>query len=250
MESGTTARAGGSPGRPYRSSRRQGQARRTRQRILDSAIAEFSRRGYGATTVPAIAAAAGVSVPTIEQVFKTKANLLKEAIDVAIAGDDEPVPVLERPAALIAAAAPTAETFLAAVSAAVADVAERAAGLILVVFDAAAGDPRLRPLAEQLRANRATMAGRIVDGLVTRAPLRPGNDRPHAVDVVWLLMDPAVFTRLTIDRGWSRQRFQQWFADSTARLLTDSAFPHLLLRTQGLPGAGTPGSESAGPDPR
>ncbi|HEX9042078.1 MAG TPA: TetR/AcrR family transcriptional regulator [Trebonia sp.] len=215
------ARAGGGRTRPYESARRQGQARRTRQRILDTATAEFSSRGYAATTVAAIAAAAGVSVPTIEQVFRTKANLLKAAIDMAIAGDDEPVPVLQRPAAVTAAAAPTAETFLAAVSALIADVAERAAGLVLVAFEAAAGDPRLQPLAGQLRDNRAAMAGWIVDGLAARAPLRPGLDRSHAVDVVWLLMDPAVFTRLTIDRGWSRQQFQQWFADSTARLLTD-----------------------------
>jgi AcrR family transcriptional regulator len=221
MGSETTTRADGSHPRPYRSARRQGQARRTRQRILDTAIAEFSSRGYAATTVAAIAAAAAVSVPTIEQAFGTKANLLKAAIDVAIAGDDEPVPVLKRPAAMAAAAAPTAETFLAAVSVAVADVAERAAGLVLVALEAAAGDPRLQPLAEQLRGNRAVMAGWIVDGLAARAPLRPGIDRSAAVDVMWLLMDPAVFVRLRIDRGWSRQTFQHWFADSAARLLTD-----------------------------
>lgn len=221
MEADTTARAGISRTRAYRSARRQGQARRTRQRILDTAAAEFSARGYAATSVAAIAAAAGVSVPTIEQAFRTKGNLLKAAIDVAIAGDDEPVPVLQRPAAMIAAAAPTAETFLAAISAAVADTAERAAGLVLVAFEAAAGDPRLQPVAEQLRRGRATMADWIVDGLESRTPLRPDIDRSHAVDVMWLLMDPAVFTRLRIDRGWSRQRFRQWFADSAARLLTD-----------------------------
>jgi TetR/AcrR family transcriptional regulator, regulator of autoinduction and epiphytic fitness len=226
MGSDTTARADGGRTRPYRSARRQGQARRTRQRILDSAAAGFSSRGYAATTMAAVAAAAGVSVPTVEQAFRTKANLLKAAIDVAIAGDDQPVPVLQRPAAVTAAAAPTTETFLAAVSEAVTDVAERAAGLVLVAFEAAVGDPRLRPLAGQLRDNRAVMAGWIVDGLAARAPLRPGIDRSHAVDVVWLLMDPAVFTRLRIDRGWSRQRFQQWFADSTARLLlTDRPAP-------------------------
>ncbi len=104
-------------------------------------------------------------------------------------------------------------------------MAERAAGLVLVAFEAAAGDPRLQPLTEQLRDNRAAMADWIVDGLAARAPLRPGLDRSHAVDVVWLLMDPAVFTRLTTDRGWSRQQFQQWFADSTARLLTDHPGP-------------------------
>jgi AcrR family transcriptional regulator len=169
----------------------------------------------------AIAAAAGVSVPTVEQAFGTKANLLHAAIDIAIAGDDKPVPVLQRPAAMTAAAAPTAEMFLAAVSAAVVDVAERSAGLILVAFEAAVGDPRLRPLAGQMRDNRAVMADWIVDKLAARTPLRPGVDRSHAVDVVWLLMDPAVFTRLKVDRGWSQQRFQQWFADSIARLLTD-----------------------------
>ena len=239
----TTARADGGRTRPYESARRQGQARRTRQRILDTATAEFSSRGYAATTVAAIAAAAGVSVPTIEQVFRTKANLLKAAIDVAIAGDDEPVPVLQRPAAMTAAAAPTADTFLAAISAGIADVAERAAGLVLVAFEAAAGDPRLQPLAEQLRDNRAALAGWIVDGLAARAPLRPGLDRSRAVDVVWLLMDPAVFTRLTIDRSWSRQQFQQWFADSTARLLTDDPGRPAggSCSLAGLPGPGGPG---------
>ncbi len=106
MGSNSTAQVGGGPARPYRSAHRQGQARRTRRRILDAAAAEFSSRGYAATTVAAIAAAAGVSVPTVEQAFRTKANLLKAAIDVAIAGDDEPVPVLQRPAAVAAAAAP------------------------------------------------------------------------------------------------------------------------------------------------
>ncbi len=207
--------------RTYRSARRQEQARRTRQRILDAAAAEFAARGYAATTVAAIAAAAAVSVPTIEQVFRTKAGLLKATIDVAIAGDDEPVAVLQRPGTAIAAAAETVEEFLAAASSGVVDVAERAAGLVLVAIEAATSDPRLRPLAEQLRDQRATIAGWIVDGLMTRASLRPGIDRSHATDVVWLLMDPAVFTRLRIDCGWSRQRFQHWFADSTAQLLID-----------------------------
>ncbi len=101
------------------------------------------------------------------------------------------------------------------------DAAERAARLVLAAFEAAAGDPRLRSLAGQLGGNRAAMAGWIVDGLAARAPLRPGIDRSHAIDVVWLLMDPAVYIRLRTDRGWSRQLFQRWFADSVARLLTD-----------------------------
>src|SRR6476646_12140502 len=71
-------------------------ARRTRRRILDAATAVFLERGYAGATMRAIAAAAGVAVPTVELGFGTKARLLKAAIDVAIAGDDEPVPVLDR----------------------------------------------------------------------------------------------------------------------------------------------------------
>ena len=43
----------------------------------------------------------------------------------------------------------------------------------------------------------------------------------HAVDTIWLLMDPAVFVRLTEDRRWSAERYRDWFGDSVRRLLTD-----------------------------
>ena len=53
-----------------------------------------------------------------------------------------------------------------------------------------------------------------------RAALRPGLDRAGAIDTVWMLMDPVVFSRLTRHRGWSADRYASWFADSVTRLLT------------------------------
>jgi AcrR family transcriptional regulator len=82
--------------RSYRSPQRAEQARRTRRQVLEAATAQFLRSGYSGATVPAIARAAGVSVPTVELLFGTKARLLKAAVNVAIAGDDESVPVLDR----------------------------------------------------------------------------------------------------------------------------------------------------------
>jgi hypothetical protein len=38
--------------------------------------------------------------------------------------------------------------------------------------------------------------------------------------MVWMLMDPVVFSRLTRHRGWSADRYASWFADSVIRLLT------------------------------
>jgi AcrR family transcriptional regulator len=205
--------------RPYRSAKRQEQARRTRRQILASAAEQFRALGYAGATMSAIAAAAGVSLPTVELAFSTKASLLKEVIDVAIAGDDEPIPVLERPWAARIQTTTTPQQFLAQVADVLVAAAARADSLILAAFEAARSDDRLAPLAAQLKAQRAVTAGWIVDGLAARSPLR--TDRAQAVDTIWLLMEPALFDRLTTDRGWSPQRYGGWFADSALRLLTE-----------------------------
>src|SRR3954462_12587456 len=82
--------------RTYRSDRRAAKAATTRRRVLPAATALFQQQGYAATTVRAVAGAAGVSVQTVEAQFGSKPRLLKGCIDGAIAGDDEAVPVLER----------------------------------------------------------------------------------------------------------------------------------------------------------
>src|SRR5712691_6890290 len=80
---------GGRAVRGSRSPRRELQARQTRSRIIAAAAGRFLTRGYAGTTMRAVAVDAGVALPTVELAFRTKAGLLKAAIDVAIAGDDE-----------------------------------------------------------------------------------------------------------------------------------------------------------------
>jgi AcrR family transcriptional regulator len=200
--------------RPYRSELRAGQARATRRRILDAAHDTFVARGYAGTTLPAVAGAAGVSVKTVELGFRTKAALLAAVVDVATAGDDVPVPMLERDAVREAAAAPDAERFTALVAALVAEVAGRVAGILAVVAAAAPADRRVADLAAELDRRRTVMATWVVDGLAARAALRPGLSRAHAVDAVWILMDPGVHRRLTRDRGWTADDLEAWFAAS------------------------------------
>src|SRR5919204_4042216 len=53
------------PRRPYRSPARRRQAAATRARVAAAARRLFVERGYAATTVEAIARAAGVAVPTL-----------------------------------------------------------------------------------------------------------------------------------------------------------------------------------------
>jgi AcrR family transcriptional regulator/catechol 2,3-dioxygenase-like lactoylglutathione lyase family enzyme len=195
-----------------------------------AATTVFLDRGYGGATVRAIATAADVSVPTVEALFGTKARILKAAIDVAISGDDEPVPVLGRGWTEAASAAQTPEAFLAVAAGVVGPVQTRSAGLVLAAFEGASTHSELAELSDRLVAQRAETAGWLVDGLTRTAALRPGCSREEAVDTLWVLMDPAVFDRLTRQRSWTVEQYEGWFARSARRLLTPD--PRVLTGPQ------------------
>jgi AcrR family transcriptional regulator len=212
--------------RGYRSSRREQQARRTLRRILDAATAVFLERGYAGATMRAIAAAAGVAVPTVELAFGTKARLLKAAIDVAIAGDDEPVSMIDREWAAGARAATDPWDVLSRAGYVIEEAQSRSAGLVLAVFEGAPTSPDLGALADQLAGQRAVTARWIVDALIATAPLRTGWTAQTASDTIWVLMDPAVFVRLVRDRGWSTEAYRDWWIRSAALLVETAGPPH------------------------
>ena len=210
---------GGTAPRGYRSPRRETQARRTRARIIAAATQRFLARGYAGTTMRAVALDAGVALPTVELAFRTKARLLKAVIDVAIAGDDDQVTMLDRQWARHAESLGGAPDFVAAFARVLAGSAERAAGLAATALEAARTGEDIAAVAAQLMSQREVMASWLVDGIMHRSALREGTDRAAAVDTVWTLMDPVVFCRLTGDRHWTTARFEDWFTDSVTRLL-------------------------------
>jgi AcrR family transcriptional regulator len=222
--------------RRYRSPRREEQAHRTRARITVAAARRFLARGYAATTMRAVAADAGVALPTVELIFGTKARLLKAVIDVAIAGDDEPLPMLARQWAARAESMTGAVEFAGVFAQQLTESAQRAAGLTLVALEAARTDEDIAAVGAQLTTQRQVMATWLVNGLLRRSPLRDGVDRAAAIDTVWALMDPALFCRLTGDRHWSTARFRRWFTDAALRLLLPVPLQqHLASRSQEVP---------------
>jgi AcrR family transcriptional regulator len=203
--------------RTYHSDRRAEQASRTRRRVLAAASGLFERQGYAATTVRAVAGDAGVSVQTVEALFGSKARLLKACIDVAIAGDDEAVPVLARDWTKQARTATTPAELLSLVAGVIGPAQERSAGLVLAAFEGAASDGGLAHLAAELTSQRRGTATWVVRELRRTAPLRAGERA--SVDTLWTLMDPAVHVRLVRTLGWSRKRYERWFATSAEHLL-------------------------------
>ena len=213
------------PRRGYVSATRTKQAEKTRKRVIEAATRLFVQQGYATTTMRAIADEAGVSVPTVELLFGTKAQLLHVVIDVAVAGDDEPVPVLRRAWAADAQSARDLADFLSVVAKVLSAAQARSAGLVLAAYEAAASDPDIQLLIMDRESQRERTATWIVNGVVERAGLRPGLDRARATDTLWMLMDPVIFHRLTRHRDWSSDRYASWFADSVTRLLVDTSRP-------------------------
>src|SRR5688572_25206086 len=98
--------------RTYTSYVRAEQADATRSRVVRVADARFRADGYAATSVAAVARDAGVSSQTVYNVFGTKSALLKAAYDIAVVGDDDPVPLAERPDVRALYAEPDPAAFL------------------------------------------------------------------------------------------------------------------------------------------
>ncbi len=109
--------------------------------------------------------------------------------------------------------------FLSRVAGALAAAQQRSAGLVVAVFEGSFRDAGLEGLREQMVAQREVTAAWIVQGMTRLAPLRPGLSFEEAVDVVWLLLDPAVFIRLIRHRRWDADRYRRWIADALARLI-------------------------------
>src|SRR5258706_2639076 len=106
-------KAGTEVKRTYQSTLRGAQAQSTREAVIAAASRLFTERGYAATSIEEIAAAAGVSRATVFTSVGGKAKLLKTALDVAIVGDDEPIALPERPRSKAIRAEPDPRQYLA-----------------------------------------------------------------------------------------------------------------------------------------
>lgn len=208
--------------REYRSDLRAAQARDTRRTIVDAASALFIADGYGSTTVDAIAARAGVSRKTVFTSVGGKAELLKLALDWAIAGDDEPVAVADRGEVRELMLRDDPQQILTGWAATLVSIDRRVAGLFRALEVAADADDGARTLMNTLTKQRMQGARIVVRRLVELDALAAGLEQDEAVDITWLASDPALYDRLVRQRRWSATRFETWLADLlSSQLLGD-----------------------------
>jgi AcrR family transcriptional regulator len=205
--------------RTYVSQLRESQARATRRAIVAAAGELFIEGGYSAATIAAIAERAGVSRRTVFSSVGGKPALLKLAWDWAIAGDDEPVPMAQRPAVKAMLAETNPATLVHLWVAFVTEVAARAAPIGHVVDVAADIEPEVAELTRQIERQRLQGAQAFIDHLADVGGLRNGITRALAADWCWAHMSPTFYRLLVLQQGWSRATFEQWFARSLAAAL-------------------------------
>ena len=230
--------------KPYSSSLRDAQARATRRAIVDAAARLFVADGYGATTVDAIAAEAGVSRKTVFASVGGKVEALKLAIDWAVVGDDEPVALLDRPRLARMRAEPDVHKVIAAYAALVCEVGGRMSRLVAVAEAAAGLEPEIADLVAGLQSARHRGMTVFAEDLLARGVVRAGLTKAQLADVLWFYNDPLAYHRLVNQRGWPVARYRRWLRET----LADAVLEPGLSRAAGASAARA--GRRAAPGPR
>jgi len=193
--------------RTYTSPRRREQAEQTRRQILGSARNLFVARGYGSTTMEAVAAEAGVAVQTVYAVLGSKKGILLALLDEMAADAD----VQRMQAAVEAAAGDPRQQLRESLAF---NVRLYAAGsdLIDIARTVSGVEPDLRALWEEGESRRHRAVSALVKEWGVAGKLATGISPKQATDLMWALSGPDVFRLLVSERRWSRGRFEKWLA--------------------------------------
>src|SRR5215472_8309922 len=213
------------PRRGYDSPRRREQATETRRRILDAAEKLFARDGYAAIAMPAIADGAGVALKTVYLAFGTKAGVLQGLWDVRLGGDDQPIPVTERPwyQQLLQADDPHKLVRSGARQSRV--TKDRAGDLMRIIRQAAVTEPVLADLWDRIETEFRAVTGGLAERLAALGSLAPGVDVTRATDLLWTLFHPDTWYLLVRQCGWTADRYEQWVGDTLSAQLLGPAGP-------------------------
>ena len=182
--------------------------------VVEAARALFLERGYGATTIEAIGARSDVPPATVYRLFSSKLGILKALLDISIAGDDEAVPVADRPAVRSLLSDPDPTKKLGAFVDVAAQVNARSSAIYRILVSAAAADPDAAALLDELTRQRQEGQGRIARSLSRSDALRAALRERDAGDIIHALASPEVYRLLVVDRGWPLDHYQTWLTET------------------------------------
>jgi AcrR family transcriptional regulator len=198
--------------RSYDASLRRERARRNHDRIIDMAQRRFLRDGYGPTTISAIAEDAGVSVDTIYKSFGGKPGLIRALGARALQGKG-PIPAEQRSDEL-QAREPDPRKLIRRWGVFVTEIAPMVAPIMLMVRDAAGSHPELKPLLEEVHADRLRRMTGNARRFAAAGHLRPGMTVAEAATVLWTYSSLELYELLVLRRGMPLKTYGRFVADA------------------------------------
>jgi AcrR family transcriptional regulator len=196
--------------RAYDATRRRATARERRRAIVVAAKELFERDGFRSTTIASVAARAGVSDKLVYNGFGNKAALAKAVFDYVIAGDDEEVPVAQRPEMQAVRAELDVRRKIAMYVSGLVRRVDRSAKVQMLIRDGRHVDDSLDPVWQKLKDEGLTGMTMLGRHLLDTGQLRAGLDLEEVRDVLWNYLAVDHYERLVLDRAWSLDRYSAW----------------------------------------
>ena len=205
--------------RTYNSSRRKEQARLTSRQIVEAARKLFIDRGYSGATIEAIAQEAGVAAETVYAIFGNKRAILSKLIDVSIVGDDESIPLLQRPGPQAVQQEKNQQRQIQLFARDMQEIMGRMAPIFGIMRVAAKTEPDISDALQNVLENRVHGMEEFIRYITANGSLQEDLTLAEAAETVWVISSAEVYSLLTIDRGWSGEQYQHWLAKMLTKFL-------------------------------
>jgi AcrR family transcriptional regulator len=206
------------PVNPREPSVREAQTSQTEERIVAAASELFLARGYQATTLTDVADLAGVGSRTVYVRFGTKAALFARVVDVAIAGDTAPIPLLDRPDQQGPFSGPDADHRVAEFCHAGAQIMRRTGPLFAVAQEAAMIDPVLQSTWQSGREGTRHSHKLFWKRLSQDGLLDPSINTRWLIDTTTVLGAAETFLLTQNLYRWKIPAYERWLVASYRRL--------------------------------
>jgi AcrR family transcriptional regulator len=197
----------------------QARTRLARRAVVEAARTLFVDRGYRATTIEAVSDRSDVPPATVYRLFSSKLGILKALLDVSIAGDDQALPLLDRPEVGALFAEPDPEKLLAGFARITVTINERSGQIYQILASAACSEPEAAVLLGQYTQQRQQGQGQIARALARAGALRADLRERDVADIIHVFMSPEVYRLFVTDRRWSRARYEQWLTNALVQQL-------------------------------
>jgi TetR/AcrR family transcriptional regulator, regulator of autoinduction and epiphytic fitness len=209
----------GSTRRRYKSTRRAAQAAETANIVIRAAGELFTTSGYAATSIDAIAARAEVSPETVYRHFGSKRALLLRWLDTAVVGDDQPVPLAERPEVDVLRAEPDRARRAEMVAMAVRRIHERSVDAVTVLAAAAETDEEMAQIWADYRQRGRQDTAATFAILTADTAIAAGIDGAEAWQSFDVACSPEVYRLLTGAHHWTGEQYERWLIRSIESVL-------------------------------